>query len=78
MMGGGSASACRRLVFESPVFWLFDPFFELERCRKNSPSQLGYQNTKFQGRSGLFPVLGPEKFPFQAPQLYGGILITMC
>jgi hypothetical protein len=21
-----------KLVLESPVFWLFDPFFELERC----------------------------------------------
>ena len=31
-----------QLVFEGPVFWFFDPFFELEHCNKNSPSQLGF------------------------------------
>ena len=68
----------QQVVFESPVFWLFDPFFELEHCRENSPSQLGCGNIKFQGRSGLFPVLGPEKFPFRVPQLCWGILIATC
>jgi len=57
-----------QLVFESPVFWLFDPFFELEHCCKNSPSQLGCGNINFR----VSPVLGPEKFPFQVPQLCGG------
>jgi len=30
------------LVFEGPVFGLFDTFFELGCCNKNSPPQLGF------------------------------------
>ena len=66
------------LVLGSPVFWFFDPFFELEHCHKNSPPQLGSVNTKFQGRSSLFSGLRPEKFPFREPQFHWGIFVATC
>jgi len=62
------------LVLESPVFWFFDPFFELEHCHKNSPLQLGSANTNFQGQSSLFSGLGPENFLFQCPSFIGEFL----
>jgi len=62
------------IVLESPVFRFFDPFFELEHCDKNSLQQLGFVNTKFQGRSSLFPVLDRKKFLFRCPSFIGEFL----
>jgi hypothetical protein len=64
-------------VLESLVFWLFDHYFELEHCHKNSPLQLGCRNKKFRGWSGLFPVLRPEKFPFWTPCFHWRILTAV-
>src|ERR1700678_18118 len=61
------------LVLESPVFGLFDAFFELEQYRKNWAMKLGCGNKIFWGRSGLFPVHGPEIFLVQKEQFYGPI-----
>jgi hypothetical protein len=71
------AAVKAELVLESPVFWLFDHYFELEHCRQNSPLQLGCRNKNFRGWSGLFPVLGPKKFPFQAPCFHWRILTAV-
>ena len=60
-----------RLVLKSPVFCLFWQFFEQGHCHRNSPSQLGFLNTKFWGWSGLFPVLGPKNFLFGHPIFIG-------
>jgi len=60
-------------VLESPVFGLFDTFFELEQYRKNWPMKLGRGNKIFWGRSGLFPVHGPEIFVVQKGQFHGPI-----
>src|SRR5271168_1719619 len=61
------------LVLEIPVFGLFDAFFELEQYRKNWPMKLGRGNKIFWGRSGLFPVHGPEIFVVQKGQFHGPI-----
>src|SRR5271168_2251821 len=60
-----------QIVLESPVFGLFDAFFELEQYRRNWPMKLGRGNKKFWGRSGLFPVHGPEIFVVQKGQFHG-------
>ena len=58
-------------MLKGPVFFLFWQFFELGHCHRNSPSQLGFLNTKFWGWSGLFPVLGPKNFLFGHPIFIG-------
>jgi len=63
-----------RVVFESPVFRFFDPFFQLEHCDKNSLQQLGFVNIKFQGRSGLFSGLDRKNFLFGCPSFIGEFL----
>jgi len=62
------------VVLESPVFRFFDPFFELGHCNKNSLRQLGFVNTKFQGRSGLFSGLNQKNFLFGCPSFIGEFL----
>jgi hypothetical protein len=66
-----------KVVLESPVFGLFDAFFELEQYRKNWPMKLGRGNKKFWGRSGLFPVHGPEIFVVQKGQFHGPIFFIL-
>ena len=63
-------------MLESPVFGLFDTFFELEQYRKNWPMKLRHGNNFFWGRSGLFPVHGLEIFVVQKGQFYGPKFFT--
>ena len=64
-------------MLESPVFGLFDTFFELEQYRKNWPMKLGRGNIKNWGRSGLFPVHGPEIFVVQKGQFHRQIFFIL-
>ena len=67
---------CLRLTISvwKSGFSVFDPFFQLEHCDKNSLQQLGFVNIKFQGQSGLFSGLDRKNFLFGCPSFIGEFL----